>query len=59
MCGWRDVCMRAEKCLKTVFKLSIMVKQHIFNINSQSLLVEIIIYQTRESPSSPRAYLCA
>lgn len=34
--------MRAEKCLKTVSKLSIMVKQHIFNINSQSLLVEII-----------------
>jgi hypothetical protein len=36
------MCMRAEKCLKTVSKLSIMVKQHIFNINSQSLLVEII-----------------
>jgi hypothetical protein len=40
--GMLYMCMRAEKCLKTVSKLSIMVKQHIFNINSQSLLVEII-----------------
>jgi hypothetical protein len=36
---------RAEKCLKTVSKPSIMVKQHIFNINSQSLLVEIIFIE--------------
>jgi hypothetical protein len=38
-------------------KLSIMVKQHIFNINSQSLLVEIIFIKRGNLLAS--RYLCA